>query len=95
MKIKVKNPKTDGELFDEYEPEPEEIGRRHVDVNGREYLIIFTDPHGLCKIKSKKGRLPDELANDSFTSQGEAIKAITVYNNRVKEKEKNAVTKVI
>ena len=83
MSAVIKNPKTEGfedvlEIFDE---EEDEIGSRYVKIGEKEYKFVFKDPHGLCFINVKKGRLPDELSG-AYTSVQEAERAILQWNSR-------------
>lgn len=66
----IKNPKTIGseDLNDKFEfLEEEDSGRRVLEIEGKEYLIVRKDPHGLWEFVSKQGVLPKEIQG-RFTS---------------------------
>ena len=79
----VKNPteiKAGEEIIPaEVEKYEDETARREIEVNGKSFVVVATDPFGLWQIKSTSGKLPKVLEGQRFTSPVEAETEITKY----------------
>ncbi len=79
--MKKSNPKTDGFIGEFEQLSEEQTGIRILETeDGKRFDVISEDPHGLFRIISKKGRLPERLEGH-WTSLYLAEKAIERYLN--------------
>ena len=56
--------------------EEEEVSVRYVEHMGRSFKLICTNPHGYWKIHHATNNKPSQYLSGSYTSLGEATKAV-------------------